>query len=110
MGQSLKTGPLPRRQDLDALVYTAFIGHEPRVASPEDRPDDAWQHWAALRPFAGPRWDRVRRACNESLLSPRVRDRIAPLLSAAHKRWSEARERLAHRDDAPPRGRHGRTA
>ena len=110
MEETTKTAPLPRRRDLDALVYTAFMGHEPRVVPPEElAASDPWQAWAVLRPFAGPRWRHVRRFCNESLLSPQVRERLAPLLAQARKRWAEARARLtAHRAAAAVTRAHAR--
>jgi hypothetical protein len=94
MGKPTKTPPFPRPQDLDARVYAAFMGHEPQVRPPEELGLDAWQKWPVLRDLTGPRWERFRQICSESMLSPRVRERMAPLLAQARKRWAEARERF----------------
>jgi hypothetical protein len=96
MGETTKTPPYPRPRDLDARVYAAFMGHAPQVCPPEERGPDTWQKWPVLREFNGPRWERLRRACNESVLPPRVRERLAPLLAQAKKRCAEARERLTN--------------
>ncbi|HEY2588672.1 MAG TPA: hypothetical protein VGI81_23220 [Tepidisphaeraceae bacterium] len=93
MGET-KTPSYPRPQDLDSRVYAAFMGHAPQVRPPEERGLDAWQKWPVLRDLKSPKWERLRRMCSDSVLSPRVRDRMAPLVAQARKRWTEARERL----------------
>ena len=94
MGETTKTPLYPRPRDLDARVYAAFMGHAPQIRPPERLRLEAWQKWPVLREWNGPRWERLRRACSESVLSPHVRERLAPLLAQAKRRWAEARERL----------------
>lgn len=111
MGHKRNTTRFPRPQDLDARVYAAFMGHAPQVQPPDEHGPDAWQSWPVLRDLKVPRLERLRKICHESVLSPGMRERVAPLLAQARKRWGEARERLGKGiERTQEHVRHGATA
>ena len=104
----------PSRENHSLAVYTAIIGQRPAVepADPANRSPPG--HGYAARLLHVPTWGDVQRILHDPRLSPKVRGRLEPLLSRAHRCWRQARDRLLqlhHKKEHPrPNGKSAASA